>query len=286
MTRRTTFLILVFGFLFGVSACGGGAKSTEGKAPASSERKPIPADLRAEIARSESIGRALYLVDKVSAIGTDVLLANVKAPEQHGLAGYLALPEMDTDAIAPTFWVIFYTKGPEPTIPFRIRIPPNGAKPTFEEITPPNPTPETLRTLIRARETALAAPRDTQQAMNPVVLPAGPAGEAGFLVYLLAGTTRPDVAVFGKHFRVLVSEDGRTIKRFDALTKAPLELPLVPPDAAAGGRVAALTMTHIVSDYPLETHVFGSLLYRLPVYVATGRGLWNVDGDHIAFLGK
>ena len=55
MTRRTTFLILVVGFLFGESACGGGAKSAEGKAPASNERKPIPADLRAAVARSESL---------------------------------------------------------------------------------------------------------------------------------------------------------------------------------------------------------------------------------------
>ncbi len=271
--------------LVGASGCGG-SKGAESKAPASSERKPIPSDLRDAVARSESIGRALYLVDQVSAIGTDVLLANVKSPEQHALAGYLALPEADTDAIAPTFWVVFYTKGPEPTIPFRVRVPPNGGKPTFEELAPPNPTPEQLRTLIRARETALAAPRDTNQAMNPVLLPAEAAGETGFLVYLLAGTTRPDVAVFGKHFRVLVSEDGRTVKRFEPLTKTVFELPLVAPDAASGARVAALTMTHLVTDYPLETHVFGSLLYKLPVYVATGRGLWNVDGDKISFLGK
>ena len=283
------FVALFFGCLLGVAGCGGGAKNAEGagsKAPASTQRKPIPADLRDQIARSESIGRALYLVDQVSAIGTDVLLAHVKSPEQHSLAGYLALPEADTDAIAPTFWVVFYTKGSEPTIPFRIKVPPHRAQPTFEEVAPPAPTTEQLRILIRARETALAAPRDTNQAMNPVVLPAEAAGETGLLVYLLAGTSRPDVAVFGKHFRVLVSEDGRRIKRFEPLTKTVFELPLVAPDAASGGRVVGLTMTHIVSEYPLETHVFGSLLYQLPVYVETSRGLWAVEGARIAFLGK
>jgi hypothetical protein len=47
----------------------------------------------------------------------------------------------------------------------------------------------------------------------------------------------------------------------------------------------ALTITHLVTDYPLETHVFTSLLVRLPVYVLTSRGTWRVNGDQIAFLG-
>jgi hypothetical protein len=32
--------------------------------------------------------------------------------------------------------------------------------------------------------------------------------------------------------------------------------------------------------------VFTSLLMRLPIYVATKRGLWLVDGDKVSFLGE
>jgi hypothetical protein len=51
------------------------------------------------------------------------------------------------------------------------------------------------------------------------------------------------------------------------------------------GDEAAMTITHLVTDYPLETHVFTSLLLHLPVYVATSRRMWRVNGDQIAFLG-
>ena len=39
------------------------------------------------------------------------------------------------------------------------------------------------------------------------------------------------------------------------------------------------------TDYPLETHVFASLSAKLPVYVATARGDWVVEGTKISFLG-
>ena len=44
-------------------------------------------------------------------------------------------------------------------------------------------------------------------------------------------------------------------------------------------------VTHNITDAPLETHVFASLLHRVPVLVLTRRGTWRVDGARIAFLG-
>jgi hypothetical protein len=43
-------------------------------------------------------------------------------------------------------------------------------------------------------------------------------------------------------------------------------------------------ITHIISETPIETHVFVSLLHKVPVYVGTARGVWRVEGDRIAFI--
>jgi len=88
--------------------------------------------------------------------------------------------------------------------------------------------------------------------------------------------------VFGRHYRVLVGEDGKTVKYVHALSKSILELP---PRRPNGEKPEALWVTHLVTEWPLETNVFASLLYKLPVYVGTSRGTWRVNGEKIVFLG-
>ena len=47
----------------------------------------------------------------------------------------------------------------------------------------------------------------------------------------------------------------------------------------------ATVVSHVVTDYPLETHVFVSLLHKnAPIYVATRRGTWLVIGDKITLV--
>jgi hypothetical protein len=72
---------------------------------------------------------------------------------------------------------------------------------SVEEAKPPSSPGVELETMIRARSTALAALHGTTQPVNPVALPASLIGQDGYLMYLLAGTKRPAVAVFGKHYR-------------------------------------------------------------------------------------
>ena len=48
--------------------------------------------------------------------------------------------------------------------------------------------------------------------------------------------------------------------------------------------MAALATTHLDSSAPVETHVFVSLLHRLPLLVVTDRGQWQVSGTNITFL--
>ena len=121
------------------------------------------------------------------------------------------------------------------------------------------------------------------QPVNPMVLPGEAIGEKGVLVYLLAGATKPNSAVLGKHYRVLVSDKDRTVRSITPLSRSTLEMSTV---SAKGERVAALFVTHWVTDYPLETHVLASLQAHLPLLVATQRGVWFVEDGQIAYAGE
>jgi hypothetical protein len=278
----------VLGVLWLGLVCGCASPAKQGAAPTpvsaavvGGQERPIPADLQAAVARSSEIGSQLYVLDQVASLGTDVLLANVKHPEEKKIIGYLPLREAD-DAGQPTdtFQVAFFTSDQPPRIAYRIHIAPNG-KPTFESIEPPMTAPEEFAALAGVRQAAIAALAHPSQPLNPVLIPGEAYGESGTLVYLLAGTTKSKVAVFGKHYRALVAMGSNRVTYLTELSKAVLEVPL----EHNGQPAVALTISHLVTEYPLETHVFTSLLIHLPVYVQTSRGSWRVNGEQIAFLG-
>lgn len=247
----------------------------------------IPEDLDGLVERAEAIGRAIYVLDSASAVGTDALLDEVPDPEQAGLAGYLTVADTGSDG-RPTgsFRVYFFTDEERPRVSYTVSV--SGAAVEDAHVRKnesPEAPSEAVALLIRARQTALGALKQPVQPINPVVVPGRAIGEQGFLVYLLAGTKRPNVAVLGRHYRVVVSPDGGSVKRFEPLSKGILELALESPDMPKGAKVHGLLVTHLVTDYPLETHVFVSLLYGKPLFVGTARGLWKVERGRISFYG-
>lgn len=245
-------------------------------------RLPPPDDLRAAIEQAQSLGTMLYDHDLASAIGTDVMLANVRAPKERGIAGYLTLREGDERDPTNAWLVQFFSAEDPPRVLCRVRVPAPGARPAFEAVDRPMPVSDAARRLIRARRSALAAIGSAAQPQNPAILPGQTIGKDGILVYLLAGTTRRNVVVFGKHHRVLVSPDGGTVVSVEPLSRTILEIALeLPPEAVSG---VGVFVTHLVTEYPLETHVFASLLHQTPVFVGTSRGNWVVDGDKISLL--
>ena len=243
---------------------------------------PMPPDLVEDVKRSSEIGRQLYLLDKAAAIGTDVLLANVPDAQSRGIAGYLPLREGDaTGRPVDSFLVSFFTADDPPKIAYEIRVAPNK-KPEFLAHAPPKEAAAAFAMLVRSRQRAITAMPPSEQPINPVVLPGEAHGQTGVLVYLLAGTKKPDVAVFGRHFRALVALDGTSVSHMVPLTNTTLELPTRDPN---GQPVEALVVTHVVTAHPLETHVFTSLLWGKTIYVGTGRGVFRVEGDKITFMG-
>ncbi len=71
-----------------------------------------------------------------------------------------------------------------------------------------------------------------------------------------------------------VSSDGSTIERVDALSRGIIkETPKLPKGATSVG----IWTSQLVSNVPVETFLYSSHLYKLPIYVATRDGsTWRV----------
>lgn len=246
-------------------------------------RPAMPADLKEAVELSSAIGTELYLQDKASWIGTDAMLETVSTEDRKAIGGYVTIREGDDDERPKPSWsVIFFSKEIPARVLYEVTVPMEaGKRPLVKTIAPPRPIEGGLALLVKARQAAIEAAGPFAQPINPAVLPADIMNSSGVLVYLLAGTKKNNTVVFGKHFRVHVSSDG-TVREVVPLSKSILELSTAAP---GGEKLEALIVSHIVTDYPLETHVFASLSAKLPVYVATARGDWVVEGATISFLG-
>jgi hypothetical protein len=245
--------------------------------------QPVPPDLAKEVERASGLGHEIYLNDWASAVGTDVLVA--KLGDLRGkVGGYLTFREGDDSGPKPSFVVSFFTPDDPPKVAYTVRVPLEaGGERTVETLSPPEAASPFLLTMFRARQAAIAAIAPVVQPPNPIVMPAAAIDEEGILVEVIAGTTKPNVAVIGRHYRVVVSADGSRVTKVFPLSKGVLELPTT---YGANQKPVALVVSHVVTDAPVETHVLASLQNRIDLYVSTSRGWWRVKGDKIEFLGS
>jgi len=280
------------GVLLGLAAgCASGPRPADAPravtdGPGTEQPLPIPAELAPHISESIELGRTLYLLDKASAIGTDVLQANVPDFHGRGVGGWLTVRAAD-DAGQPTdaFAVVFFTRQEPLRHLFRVDVPLKG-KPAFRELSPPTLMDDTGVRMVRARQAAIDAVPRGRRPYNPVVLPGGAVGRPDAIaVYLLSAEQIPGEMVFGIHYRALVSADGSTVKQMLPLSKSALVVPPPAQSIPPGAKAVASFVTQIVTDWPSEVHVFVSLLHhRVPLYVATQRGIWLVIGDKITLI--
>jgi len=101
---------------------------------------------------------------------------------------------------------------------------------------------------------------------DTVVLPADPATGNLVRVYMLAATTVPEVMVAGGHFLYAYSADG-TLKFQRSFTKSCFEIPLA--EDQKKGKLAAVTLSHLLDSTPTEIHVFLNRNYGKSIYLAT-----------------
>jgi hypothetical protein len=105
----------------------------------------------------------------------------------------------------------------------------------------------------------------------------------GFLVYALATFHDRSAIYLGGHFRITVSADGAKAERIDDLSRGIIRNPL-PADAKP---VAMGTAQTVDSKYPVETVIYESNLYKIPIGVGTRDGtIWMVANGRIQNTGE
>jgi hypothetical protein len=244
-------------------------------APVIKQPFSLPPGTEVTVQRAEEIGRAIFEQDDISARASDALFRENIAQNEKRVRGWITLRTEDR-------WLVRYIGDAEGQdaayydVTFRTGGPSAGA---VTRLHPPEPLAAEQLAMFRARQTALQAMTlRCSDRYNPVVLPRKVADAEGWVVYLLAATPTPGEVMIGGHSRIEVSPDGGEVKQVIPLSKTCLRMPRM---VQGNHEPVGLMTTHIVSDTPIETHVYLSLLHKMPIYVSTSIGLWNVEHGKI-----
>ena len=136
-----------------------------------------------------------------------------------------------------------------------------------------------------ARQDALG--RDTQECStqyNPVIMPyqGRDGAEGGLFVYLIPASTEAGLIKAGGYQLFDYTADGQTMKGEMAFNTNCLDV------EKSGNEGDALILSHSLTPYPQEHHVFMSLLYDTDDVVVTMENdlVWRVSGGEVSFVEK
>lgn len=243
-------------------------------APAAAQNAPGPTPIPVEawsLEKVSAMGAAIYRQDVAAWVSTDALIAHLNGGQPPaGMAGWIVVDHGDSQTVR-------YVRNDGGTMKSAydivVRDGQAGAVQAVDE-----PLSNTEKAQFLARATAIqniGLLRCSQQ-LNTVVL--DDPDSDGWLVWLLTSTTDSNIIPIGGHYRFRISADGSTVLRRDMLSNGCMNMPR---QSASQGEPEAIGVTQLVSDTPVETHVFLSLQNRLPIYVMTRDQAYEVSGAEI-----
>jgi len=131
----------------------------------------------------------------------------------------------------------------------------------------------------RAKDTAVAALRGKlyDGVHYDYMVLDDPVGK-GFLVYALAAAKTKGDVITGGHYRVTISPDRTSAKRVDLLSQL-----IHQPKPDAGTQLAGIAASQIAGKLPVETWIYSSYIYHLPMFVAvvSDGSIWGVANGRI-----
>jgi len=217
-----------------------------------------------------ALGIQLYQQDKVASDGFDFLFSSHPEAKKLPLRGWIT----QYDATVRRVFFIQVPDDQPPSLAYTVTLLTDGSAKVAEGRG--DPLPDFAAKRYVARRSAIAAiPKFAPGRNYNFEVLDDPENKGGFIVYGLATSNDPDEVVVGGHYRVTVTEDGR-VRRVDALSKSFLVLNKH-GNAPKGSAPAGLFMSHIVSETPVETHVYLSILHQMPLFVSTSaEDYWKV----------
>jgi hypothetical protein len=259
-----------------LAGCAGSAQPSPARGAAGT--RALPGDLSARVREAEQLGRAIFEQDLASTRATQAVLAAMEGAPDQRIKGWITRRE------GSRWTVQFFSSEKEGFASlWEVKMTTFGAGVSVDHADPPRQLDAEGQRMARARTTAAAQPfRACSERYDTVVLPASLIGGRGYIVYLLASTGARGEWMVGGHQRFLISADGSAVVQHQPLSRGCLAVPASRHPERAG----AAWVTHVVSDSPVETHVFLSLLHQAPLFVGTRRGIWKVAGQKISFAGE
>lgn len=246
-----------------------GAAAGASKAPA----KPVAPIQAYDLPQIQAFGNAIYRQDIAAWLASDALAAKVSDLRAAGLRGWLVQDDGKTAKVR-----FIRDKGNGLEIGYDVVVDGKGAGPVTEPAD--RKLTDEERLAFSARQAAAGAGASTCRAGYNTAMVKNPDGD-GWIVWLLAPAPAAGAIPVGGHYRIFVAADGKTVKRVDALSASCL---LIEKPKAADGKPALAFASHIVSPTPVETHVFLSSLYKMPLAIGTngGKDVWVIDKGKIS----
>lgn len=230
-----------------------------------------------EIAASEKFGRLLFEHDRAAALATD-FFAGVDSFNFASLRGWIEEPIGD-DA----FRILFYGKGDSGYFPSASVDVANGVvvQNSYTVYGDEAVFSPVQGELIAARELALSQPFDAcSDRYNTVTIPLE---NGDIYVYLLAATLDPDVAPFGGHYRFRITPGDQSVSGFARFTRGCINLPRSSKGPNPDTEVVGRLISHLVTPFPSEIHVWWSFQLPVPLFVFTTENnlIWAVENGEI-----
>jgi len=244
-----------------------------GCAAAPQARPPFPAPDLGKLSPTELFGYRIYQLDQAAWVATDAALKSGLSATP--IQGWLAVPS------GSSFLVRFIGPcGSASCSYIDVQLAEQALPPKVVRLEPPVALPEEHAAMWRARQLAVASKfRACTPKYNTVVVPTEQDGAVAWRVYLLAASEDPEEVVLAGHHRITVTSDGRSIISSEALSKS-----CIVSKPELNQDLAGLFITHVLNPEPIETHVFTSLNYRVPLFVGTKRGTFQVEGASIRLV--
>lgn len=221
------------------------------------------------------IGREIHRYDRAAWLASDVLMAAPDKSAFSALRGWIVVPE------GPALKVRFIAQGEGGVYRpgWDVLVDERGAGPMIAAPAEAPLPPEQLA-MFKARQTAAANIGRLRCSRNLNTVVIDDPDSDGWLVWLLTSTDQAGVIPVGGHYRFTISPDGASVVHRDMLTNRCFNAQA--PERPGPGAPAALFFTQIVSKGPVETHVFLSILNRIPIYIGAGQQIFAVEGDRIS----